>query len=384
MVDHYVNFATEWTFFVYSRTGQWVPSYLADGQQYSQAIRQLHKARVDLPAERANTNPKVEDVTCGLCLIYGNPLREAQDITMGHLYYACTVASANKSSAVIVDEIARDALGSARFGIKGMYGPSTDPRYIEGAWPVIDAAEKADCATLATLGKWSVDLLGIPGTELRFVYARHKSWQGIWSTKPGENEKHPTRNSPLLMMFATNMAAGNPNAFEGCLFYQGKWYLGGFGDNEEMRVSSSAEAILRVVTSPNNVDGSLTSGHQAWADQADLYVTYPDMWKVSGQCAWKDQNGRQGFFLDVTINARRGSQVVASTQTRVLSRPSLPDMGGYYALDIPRSGSIVVEPSKEHPTVRIASWDPSSRTYVNLNWDPVGQHYIALIVVPDE
>jgi hypothetical protein len=178
---------------------------------------------------------------------------------MKHINYACETASDLSSPADIADAIGPDATGGARFdGDHTWHGSD--------AWNVIDLPSGADCGSLGWLMHNVLELLGIGGSEARFVYACHADWSHLWDDEPAQNEPHPTLPGEYLGMWFGG--ADSWNNYEGCCHYDGKWWRGGYGDTR-----NSAENVLHSVCDPN-IDG-VANPHQAWTFAPSVHVDYP-------------------------------------------------------------------------------------------------------------
>jgi hypothetical protein len=123
--------------------------------------------------------------------------------------------------------------------------------------------------------KHELDLLGLIGAEVRFVYARHENWIGLSSTNSLANEKDALENE-LYIWFGSEsidpdqIILDQKNRYEGCCVFNGKWWMGGFGYAKD-----NAGQVWWTVVSPNQ-DGSRNS-HQCWYNQPLLRVTHPPL-----------------------------------------------------------------------------------------------------------
>ena len=115
---------------------------------------------------------------------------------------------------------------------------------------------------------YSLDLLGVTGSEVRFVFARHNNWTGLWNSSDDwyDNTVSEWRD-PSDVGTRLGYISGSWNNYEGCCFYAAKWWMGGLGDSR-----SSAYDVLLRVTQPNT---SGTGQHQAYADDESTPVSYP-------------------------------------------------------------------------------------------------------------
>jgi hypothetical protein len=186
-----------------------------------------------------------------LYTIYGSP---TGSLTEKRLTWCTEKANGKASVSDIAAAIGPDATANARFNINNsMYGtPPTLP------WNVLDGID-ADCVTLSHLMHYALDLLGTSGSEVRFVYSRHASWSGIWSTSSSANEQY---NGEDL-----GFDSGGWNNYEACCYVASMWWMGGAGASK-----SSAYAVLMQWTQPNTNSGGQRQCIFSHLGQA---VTYP-------------------------------------------------------------------------------------------------------------
>ncbi|MGD0342480.1 MAG: hypothetical protein ABSA76_12320 [Bacteroidales bacterium] len=100
----------------------------------------------------------------------------------------------------------------------------------------------ADCATLSALMKKCMDVLGVPGAQVCFVFARHASWANLCSTNKDANE----------MVGGAKLGYNNGgwNFYEGCCYVGGKWWMGGLGSSK----NSAYDVLIEV-------DGGIDTGN---------------------------------------------------------------------------------------------------------------------------
>jgi hypothetical protein len=171
-----------------------------------------------------------------------------------------------------------NATGKARFD--PLFGMDKLPPVGQGKdyrmfpWSLLDNENKnkADCQTLAHLMKYQLDLLGIIGSEVRYVYARNQSWEGIWNIKTGENETMFDFNlMKTLALGYTDASALGINYFEGCCYFNEKWWMGGDGFP-----LNSAYDVLMFQTWENKAN----TAHQCWSEKLNEPVQYPNFFII--------------------------------------------------------------------------------------------------------
>lgn len=184
-------------------------------------------------------------------------------ITAKRANWCTTLAAGHDTLDGIGNAIGPDATSGNRFNAdNSVYG---DP--ITWPWSVMDGTN-ADCGTLSWLMKYELDCLGATNVEVKFVYPRHASWNGLSSgAPPGGYEQQGTNK--LVIWVAGGSGAGR-NRYEGCCVFQSKWWMGGIGS-----ATNSAYSVLRYMADPND-SGSTNSSHQCWENDIFNYVTYPD------------------------------------------------------------------------------------------------------------
>jgi len=223
-------------------------------------------------------------------LIWGPYQCKTEDFIHSRIEYLVELAEGEGSEKGIADELGPNLTGNARFDINySMYSNPDDPehdpespRYDPTApkpvtpWEVLDDDAKGDCATLCHLMAWSLDLLGVPGAEVRIVYPRHASWAGLWQSAPpkvSHQEEHPTYGNMFLLI----MMIPDENDYEACCYLPDKggdgdkdqWWMGGLG--------KSANSDYAVLTHPQICGANTDHGpHQAWEVLAPgVAVPYP-------------------------------------------------------------------------------------------------------------
>ena len=192
-------------------------------------------------------------------LVWGSPSPLA-DMKNSRVLALTTIADSQTSASDVADVLGPDLTGSDRFsGANSIYGD--DPIDV---WDILDDGTDADCGSLSTLMKVSLELLGVGGAEVRFVYSRHESWSGLWSTNPYFScmEKRVSGENDTRLGFL----APGWNNYEGCCHYDGKWWMGGAGSSE-----SSDYDVLMHWTQPN----TSANHHQAYHDIQSQAVDYP-------------------------------------------------------------------------------------------------------------
>lgn len=128
-----------------------------------------------------------------------------------------------------------------------------------------------DCLSVSWLMHNCLQLLGIDGSEARCVYACHADWSHLWHTAPFQWEWDPNCPFPGRVLKMWYGDVENPeNNFQGCYYYDGKWWRGGFGDFKK-----SAKQVLKSVCGSSTKDGA-KHPHQAWSDDLLKAVPYPN------------------------------------------------------------------------------------------------------------
>jgi hypothetical protein len=210
-------------------------------------------------------NQTLANITHTYYCTWGTMLCEPSDFTKAHLAYACEKAQGATTLVAIGDKIGPDATAVARFGVN--YEPQgTDicTHDLSLVWRLIDENKKGDCATLCTLMKAAILLLGDNSASIKFVFARHASWSGLDKDSGARTNNETRAGVGTELGFIRNI---NYNYFEGCCLFQNKWWMGGLGTSK-----TSAYNVLMDVSSPNN---SSTNRRQVWFDLQSTPVSYP-------------------------------------------------------------------------------------------------------------
>jgi outer membrane protein OmpA-like peptidoglycan-associated protein len=171
-------------------------------------------------------------------------------VTEKRMKWSCEVADWRDTPAGIADDIGPEATSHSHFLLSNYN--LTNP------WTAL--AVKGDCGTLSTLMKQSLDILGVTGAEVRFVYPRHSDWTNLWSIQELQNERDAHGNWLIFI-------SGGPNNYEGTCFFNSKWWMGGAGD-----FRWTALGVLKEWTWPNN---SSTGQRQVWRNNQSTPVPYP-------------------------------------------------------------------------------------------------------------
>jgi len=188
--------------------------------------------------------------------------------TLKRIDKVCTVAHAAASEAAIGNLIGPQATSGSLFGGNSIFG---NPPTLTNAWAVLDGND-ADCATLSTLMKQELDLLGAADSAVKLVYARlgpdNSGWTGVVQDSPPSTGYYVYR-VPGNYSTRLGYVAGNGfNNYEGCCLFQGKYWMGGLGTSR-----TSAAGVLHYVADPNT---SSTAHHQCYYDQQNQFVPYPN------------------------------------------------------------------------------------------------------------
>jgi len=172
-------------------------------------------------------------------LIWDDPLRPAGEWKDNRFAFLADLAEGKASVSDIGDVLGPDLTGPARFDIR-TYLPGTT------AWRVIDENKDADCGSICTAMKLSLDLLGLSGAEVRYVYPQYDDWAGLWSTSSNWRTNAENRDGTEYTRLGFYNGPTQWNNYEGCCFFDGKWWLGGPGESR-----TSAYEVLMAVTYPN-------------------------------------------------------------------------------------------------------------------------------------
>jgi hypothetical protein len=169
------------------------------------------------------------------------------------------------------DKIGEDAVSGNRFNDDYSIFADNNAYRLNTAWQVMDGQD-ADCITLSTLMKYELDLLGVTGSEVRCVFARHESWTGLSSTDRFANEiKDGNPDNRLVFWFG---GLDSENIYEGCCVVElpngtKQWWMGGIGEKRY-----NAYEVWNVITK-NNQSG-LDKPHQCWQQgQSQLIAVSP-------------------------------------------------------------------------------------------------------------
>jgi hypothetical protein len=141
----------------------------------------------------------------------------AQDVTAKRVAYAAGLANGKSGILDIADAVASDAQGHFN---------ALEHHIGADAWNVL--VNGGDCASGSFLQKNALNELGL-GAEVRYVFARHASWDGLWSTADSALETNPD-NTDKKLVFVKGDALNNYEA--ACFVTDGtsrRYYLGGFG-----------------------------------------------------------------------------------------------------------------------------------------------------------
>lgn len=183
-------------------------------------------------------------------LVWDDSQRPAAEFKDSRIAYLVGLAEGEDSPSGIADELGPDLTAASRFDIG--HGMSLPPPWHVGVWEVLDDSKKADCYTLATLMRYSLELLGVSGGSVERVYPQHYDWAGITTG----SEYSEVLGEYYQLGF---VAPDDWNQFEACCVFDGKWWMGGAGASK-----SSPYEVLFHWTLPN----AGTSGNrQVWRDR---------------------------------------------------------------------------------------------------------------------
>jgi hypothetical protein len=188
------------------------------------------------------------------------------------LNYWCIEATGKNSANDVADTIGPDAVSGKRFGYDGsIYGKNG--QHVDNAWAAMDGT-RCDCITLSTLMMESMNLVGAPGAQTRFVWPKHANWTNLWDTTGTHQETLVTASPPRNTLLGFD--SGGWNNYEGCCFFNNKWWMGGSGISE-----ATALDVLQHWTLPNNVDdgpstpNNPATNKQCYQDAQSVHVPYP-------------------------------------------------------------------------------------------------------------
>jgi hypothetical protein len=188
--------------------------------------------------------------------------------TLKRIDKVCTVAQRAGSEPAIGNDIGPQAASQSLFDPNSgwsILGVGTNPPTLTTPWTVLDGGHNADCATLANLMKYELDLLGATDSAVKYVIAWTGNWTG-WIVQNGPPFSMYCRvpGDPSTRL---GFISGGWNNFEGCCLFQGKYWMGGAGDYR-----TTAALVLHRWADPNN---NPNGNHQCYADQQDQVVPYP-------------------------------------------------------------------------------------------------------------
>lgn len=181
-------------------------------------------------------------------LTYGTP--SGSVVTEKRMNWCVSLANGKVSDTDIADSIGPEAVNASHFG--------HDFFSLSNPWPVLGS--NGDCGTLSTLMKKGLELLGVLGAEVRFVYPCHEDWSHLWSIYTNASERN-------LEGIKLGFMAPSWNNYEGTCFFKEKWWMGGAGTYQD-----SAYEVLRYWTLPNN---DPAQKRQVWENDTVTPVPYP-------------------------------------------------------------------------------------------------------------
>jgi hypothetical protein len=173
------------------------------------------------------------------------------------LNYWCSMAEGKTSGADVAAAIGPNAVG--------MPFPQTAPPWppayhnTSNPWGLMDG-NPMDCISQASLMQQSLDVLGVGGATLVYIYPVHASWTHLEQTISNGNE---------LSSGGYQLGYGTPPAsyqWEGCCKYNGLYWEGGEGD--------SASSAYNVITDPNNA-GPPPTPDQHYVNDYNTFISYP-------------------------------------------------------------------------------------------------------------
>jgi hypothetical protein len=185
-------------------------------------------------------------------VLYNRPLASTNQVTARRVDYAVDIASGQSSIMGAAQAIANVA--QSRFNYNYFYMG-------DQAWNVVNTG--GDCGSCSWLQANALAELGI-AADVRYVFARHASWSGLWSHSPSANEYV----SGHRLIYVN----GSGNNYEGCCFVTDgsarRYYLGGYRGSYE----TSAYNVLMRVAGPNT---SPSGPHQTLGDNWNVVVSFP-------------------------------------------------------------------------------------------------------------
>ncbi|MBI4024987.1 MAG: hypothetical protein HY360_08390, partial [Verrucomicrobia bacterium] len=124
-----------------------------------------------------------------LFIVYDTPVGAPTNTRLGYWCTRPNVKGAAIAAAVIAG-VGPNATAEARFDLQYKW---------PNEWKVLDG-HPADCGTLARLMRSSLNLLGVLGSQVRYVYPRHSTWTGLWLTSGSQtlSEENPITHKRLF------------------------------------------------------------------------------------------------------------------------------------------------------------------------------------------
>ena len=175
-----------------------------------------------------------------------------------------TIDASNQST----DEGIGNAMGPIVSGMKLLNRTYLDGGGLSSEWGALDPDDDgltgADCATVSKLMKSELELLGVTGAQVKYIYARHASWNGLAQDAPAGAEIEQLNTIPFSPANPTErgliMWIRFYNNYEACCLFKGKYWMGNFGESRTKAVD-----VLSATTDYPNVNSGADKLHQAWS-----------------------------------------------------------------------------------------------------------------------
>ncbi len=178
-----------------------------------------------------------------LCLVtWSAPAGEALGVSGAvsavRLDYLTNLAAGRHEPIEIVTTLGSALTHPSRYKLESSFNLGS--RHARDPFSLLDGGQ-ADCRTLSVLMKQALDLLGVPGAEVRFVYPRTGSWDGLSSSLADQSQRRMFK----VDLFG-NQEEGTlvyddhgPNRYQACCVWTGihpssrqevtQWWMGGKG-----------------------------------------------------------------------------------------------------------------------------------------------------------
>ena len=210
-----------------------------------------------------NVTKDVQDTEHEVYVLWDTPVIDDEP-TRHRVDQLTTWASQQADVSSISNGIGTNTAGASSVNglhFNGSLSAFGNPPYYKNVWAPLDGTNGADCITLCTLMKSAMDMIGVTGSEVWFVFPRHASWTGLASQNSFASEYRDSNNSNTVLLY------GAQNNFEACCKFQGVYWMGG----ENGQTENTALAVLyNCVGQPNN-------NQQYYKDQPNVKnISYPN------------------------------------------------------------------------------------------------------------